>query len=470
MAVTLLARRGTKSQLDGISLAAGEFGFTTDSGVEELYIGTGADNVLIGRTFVGTDADKSTVTNVSGRGYYATDTGLYYVNDGSGWNVVSVSDLDAIEDGTTYGKVRKTDLTDGTETLGEKGHPKQLNDGEGNTITAAEAVGKADKVSGATTGNFASLDGSGNLNDSSYAVDDGATGTTNLWSANKINNSINNAVTGISWREPVLDQVGTEPGSPSAGDRYLVSASGTSGDFVGHEDELAEWDGSAWNFTAPGQNMAVFIGNGDYAVTYDSDTSAWIQFTGAGQVDAGVGLAKTGNTLDVNLGAGIRELPTDEVGIDIYATGGLWSTEDGSTASTGTAAQLAVKADDTTGTSVAPVAVGANGVGVTVDETTIEHTAGALGLANAGVDENKLAASVAGDGLTGGAGSALDVGAGDGISVAADSVAVAADSTTGATVAPVAVGTNGVGVTVDNDSIIHTSGTLSVNTVDGGSF
>ena len=35
------------------------------------------------------------------------------------------------------------------------------------------------------------------------------------------------------------------------------------------------------------------------------------------------------------------------------------------------------------------------------------------------------------------------------------------DDATGATIAPVAVGANGVGVTVDNDTIVHTTGTLS---------
>ena len=45
-------------------------------------------------------------------------------------------------------------------------------------------------------------------------------------------------------------------------------------------------------------------------------------------------------------------------------------------------------------------------------------------LASLSVDENKLTASVAGDGLTGGAGSALAVGAGTAISVALDSVSV----------------------------------------------
>jgi hypothetical protein len=49
-------------------------------------------------------------------------------------------------------------------------------------------------------------------------------------------------------------------------------------------------------------------------------------------------------------------------------------------------------------------------------------------------------------------------------------VSVKADVTTGATVAPVSVGSNGVGVAVDNSSITHSGGTISVSLVDGGTF
>ena len=72
-----------------------------------------------------------------------------------------------------------------------------------------------------------------------------------------------------------------------------------------------------------------------------TDVISFVQFNGASSVVAGVGLAKTGNTIDVNLGAGIVELPTDEVGIDLYSTvNALRLTTDGSTASTATDAKL----------------------------------------------------------------------------------------------------------------------------------
>ncbi|MCP4526721.1 MAG: hypothetical protein GY833_12565 [Aestuariibacter sp.] len=70
------------------------------------------------------------------------------------------------------------------------------------------------------------------------------------------------------------------------------------------------------------------------------------QFSGAGQVIAGAGISKQGNELFLNFGAGIVETPEDEIGIDFGA--GLFTTEDGMTASTTAASKLEVKIDGTT--------------------------------------------------------------------------------------------------------------------------
>jgi hypothetical protein len=85
-------------------------------------------------------------------------------------------------------------------------------------------------------------------------------------------------------------------------------------------------------------------------VTLGTDPVQFTQFNGADGVTAGVGLSKTGNQLDVNLGAGISQLPTDEVGIDVLSGGGLMTTVDGSTSSTLTNAQLALTNVGTAGT------------------------------------------------------------------------------------------------------------------------
>ncbi len=129
----------------------------------------------------------------------------------------------------------------------------------------------------------------------------------------------------------------------------------------------------------------------------------FVQFNGAANLTAGIGLSKTGNVLDVNLGAGIAQLPTDEVGVDILAAGGLFLTVDGTTAApTDANSQLSIL----------------------LNGTTLFRDVSGLKVNAAGITATELAASVAGAGLVGGAGSALAVGAGTGITVAADSVAV----------------------------------------------
>jgi hypothetical protein len=84
-----------------------------------------------------------------------------------------------------------------------------------------------------------------------------------------------------------------------------------------------------------------FSGN----VAVGTDDIVWVQFSGAGQVIAGAGIAKTGNELYLKFGAGIIELPGDEIGIDLRAGGGLFLTEDGTTDSTTTDAEIGIKLD-----------------------------------------------------------------------------------------------------------------------------
>ena len=127
---------------------------------------------------------------------------------------------------------------------------------------------------------------------------------------------LDNAVTGISWKEPV-DEQGNAPSGGEVGNdgwRVLINGVGT-GAFSAHDNEVATWDdvGNSWSFESPSANWAVFDKVTDNAYTYDLDTTSWVQFTGAGQVNAGAGLSKTGNTIDVgqNTTGGISVSATD---------------------------------------------------------------------------------------------------------------------------------------------------------------
>ena len=55
---------------------------------------------------------------------------------------------------------------------------------------------------------------------------------------------------------------------------------------------------------------------------------------------------------------------------------------------------LSIKPDVTTGVTVAPLAVGANGAGVTVDDSAIKHTAGTLSVKALGITDGMLAGSI----------------------------------------------------------------------------
>ncbi|MHA1731304.1 MAG: DUF2793 domain-containing protein [Promethearchaeota archaeon] len=58
---------------------------------------------------------------------------------------------------------------------------------------------------------------------------------------------------------PVKDVgVTSPPGSPSAGDRYIVGP-GASGDWTGHDGHIAQWGGSDWLYFAPNDTRAAWI-------------------------------------------------------------------------------------------------------------------------------------------------------------------------------------------------------------------
>lgn len=150
-----------------------------------------------------------------------------------------------------------------------------------------------------------------------------------------------------------------------------------------------------------GDTLVVAFGSIYSEAGFTWNGTAWVQFNGGTQVMPGVGINKSGNVISVLLGAGISELPTADVGIDLHAASGLFLTVDGIAASTSIDSQLSIMLD---GTALAVSSLG-------------------LKVASQGITGYEIAASVAGAGLTGGAGSALAVGASTGIVVNADSIA-----------------------------------------------
>lgn len=210
---------------------------------------------------------------------------------------------------------------------------------------------------------------SGTLNMGTNTITGVATPTADTDAANKA--YVDALTAGLSWKQAVrvattADLDLAAPGASidgvalTAGDRVLVKDNTPAS-----ENGIYIWNGAASAMTrasdmnAPSEfdGAAVFVQEGTQAgsgwtetatvTTVDTSDVTFSQFTGGALYTWGTGLTQSGNTINVNLGAGIVELPSDEVGIDLYdaANGALVLTTTGSNRTTDTAAALYLMLD-----------------------------------------------------------------------------------------------------------------------------
>ena len=66
----------------------------------------------------------------------------------------------------------------------------------------------------------------------------------------------------------VADIASAPPGSPTVGDLYIVGGSAT-GDFAGHENDLAQYLTGGWVFYTPFKWMDAVVESLDSRMTYD---------------------------------------------------------------------------------------------------------------------------------------------------------------------------------------------------------
>ncbi|MCK4260026.1 MAG: hypothetical protein KAX49_13690 [Halanaerobiales bacterium] len=190
MAIQIQFKRGTLANLP--VLAAGEFAYTTDS--KQVYIGDGANNHLVGRFIIlDTEAEGRTLYETNGNAVYTKDTGKTFLylgsGTGEGWQLIGVADLediagdlDDIADGTTYGKVKNTELNSGQ-------------------VKQVRAVTGAANVTGDNIKDH--IDDA----DKHREINDSGTAVTDLWSGNKIQSELDAIDSGIgsSIHTPVQD-------------------------------------------------------------------------------------------------------------------------------------------------------------------------------------------------------------------------------------------------------------------------
>lgn len=299
---TIRIRRGTKAELESLgALLQGELGFCIDT--KEVYIGDGTTNVFVGKVLSGPYASRPNA-GVEGRFYYVTEganEGYLYIDNGSTWdriNALTLTDLegsiDDIEDGAIYGKVKKSDITNG--------QVNKVSDGT-KSATAGEIRDHID-------------------NDSKHRViNDSGVSSTGLWSSQKINTEIYNAIRGLEWQDSVKSKTVTSPPATNTkGDRYIIPTNAT-GAWSGKVNQIAHWNGSSWEFYAPEIGWSVYVDDEDKNYVYNTDKK-WVRSGEANQnIVAGAGLTGGGQgdeiTLNIGQGNGITVGP-DNISVKGY--------------------------------------------------------------------------------------------------------------------------------------------------------
>lgn len=197
------------------------------------------------------------------------------------------------------------------------------------------------------------------------------------------------------------DRVLVKDQSPGSENGIYVVASG-SWSRATDADSSAEVTAGMFTFVEQGTVNADrgYVLTTDGAITVGSTALTFTQFSGAGQITAGDGLAKSGDTLSVN-----------------------------------------------------------------VDNSTIEIATDTLGVKDAGITAAKIASAVAGDGLTGGAGSALAVDplAAGGLQISSSQLSIKLDSNSALSLS---AGGLTVASSIAGSGLTWTSGVISVDSVD----
>lgn len=96
---------------------------------------------------------------------------------------------------------------------------------------------------------------------------------------------VDSQVPGQVWRDPVIDKdQSSPPAFPNSGDRYIVASPG-SGDWLGHDNEIAEYNGTSWNFYSPLEGSSSWVKDEDYIYGYSG--TSWTKISGGGVTGSG---------------------------------------------------------------------------------------------------------------------------------------------------------------------------------------
>lgn len=79
------------------------------------------------------------------------------------------------------------------------------------------------------------------------------------------------------YQQGVKDRLTDPPGGDAKGDRYIVTAV-AGGAWVGHENDIAYYDGAAWQFDTPAEGWICWVDDEDEFYVFDG--AAWSMYLG----------------------------------------------------------------------------------------------------------------------------------------------------------------------------------------------
>lgn len=214
------------------------------------------------------------------------------------------------------------------------------------------------------------------------------------------------------FRESVIDKdLLTPPGSPASGDRYLIGTdpgATATGAWLNHEAEIAEWNGSSWDFEAqPDSGTYVHVEDENAAYIFNNNVFAsgdWVVFNSL-NLSAGDGIDISGSTISLDLlASGGLKIVSTELSIEPADFAGTGLEDDGSDnlrlaaqgngIAGGAGSTLSVDPATEVAGSRAAVYVAADGVGIDLDNSTLSHASSVLQVKDGGIDKAQLAAGV----------------------------------------------------------------------------
>jgi uncharacterized protein (TIGR02145 family) len=118
----------------------------------------------------------------------------------------------------------------------------------------------------------------GTMNSTSNSTVDPTTSSNIVDHINYLYTTTSGLASGKIWREePILDILITPPVVLTTGDRYAIGASATA-DWSGQDGDIAEWNGSTWDFTTPSDGWTIINLNDSKPYTYNSlSSNFWVQ-------------------------------------------------------------------------------------------------------------------------------------------------------------------------------------------------